>query len=180
MIDPLGTWQSTFLGVESAADFANWIDERVTGKAELTGIIAATPANVFVWDKATFQSGLEAMPLSTSQSAAMATLAGVWESSINGTVVTIAPGDSLGAPTPATIWSVVTTSVLDPASITAAKAALQAALISAAAVDDKANSDLPQAFRDAFLLLTATVTGLDSTPIPVGPLPLIAANAPLL
>lgn len=181
MIDNLATWKTTFQAITGEIPgFSSWIDGRVTQKAGLTGIIPADPTVVFTFDKAEFQSGMEALPLSANQVTAITALGAVWESAIQTSILTISPGDSVGAPTPATIFSVVTSSVIDPASILVSKAALISSLIATPPVADSADSALPQAFRDAFLLLTGTAIGLDSTPTPIGPLPLVVAAAPFV
>ena len=80
---------------------------------------------------------------------------------------------------PNTIFSVVNTTVIDPTSIALGKAKILE-LVTAPPVSDPQLSQFPTKFREATLLLTITVSGLDSTPPGGGgPLPLVAANIPI-
>lgn len=184
-IDSLATWKSTLVALPKVADsswadnFASWVDARVTNKAQLTGIITPTPP--FTFSMATFKSQLATLSPTTSASVAATNFANAWATAMNvSLVLTVPPGSSLGAPSPATTWSVVTTALIDVPSVLVAQNYLQAQLAIAPTVADANDSLFAQIFRNTFLLLTGSVTGMNSVPPPVGPLPLIAVAVPLL
>jgi hypothetical protein len=86
----------------------------------------------------------------------------------------VAAGGSVGAPTPATIFSAPPAAVFEPASLTAATAALQTALLAALPVGTPLSSAYPSALYTAFTSLQVLLTGLNSVPPVAGPNPLIA------
>jgi len=169
-IDNIGVWRSTFnalpkvLNKSWAAAFATWVDDRVTGKAQLTGITTATPP--FTFSKSTFQAQLEALKVTSISAIGGNNFGTAWEAAINASLtLTVVAGD-FTAPGDATTWSSVTLAEIDAPSVLAAKAALIAALTNSNKCNNTANSDFPKSFRDAFLMLTGSVTGMNSLPIP--------------
>lgn len=199
MIDPLATWRSTLAALPKvsdnswAANFAGWVADRIsaTGAADGKGIetkptnltLASPPPGgfIFTFDEATFATQLQALTPTTDPSAGINGFANAWATAIAGTVfpttLNVTPGAFIPPTSPTTLFSAVTSVLLDPASILAAKAKI-IELASSTPVDDPNLSEFPVKFREAFLLLTITVVGLDSTtPTPV---PLTAANVPLI
>lgn len=181
-IDSLAIFKSTFAAIPLVStgvwttNFSDWTDGRVTSKAVGTLITNAAPP--FTFSKSTFKAQLDALAPTASEATGASNFASAWETAVLASTFITLPGDFTGAATPATTWSVVTTSLIDVASITAAKAQLITDLTNAAKVADVNNSDFPQAFRDAFLNLTVSVTGINSV-VPV-PSPLNVLNAPLI
>lgn len=175
MIDSLSIWKTTFQTLPKTEDtswagnFADWTDERVSGKAEL--LFITNPSTTFTFSKSTFQSLLLGLSPTPSAAAGIQGFADAWETAILASTLNIGPGAFVGIDSPATKWSVVSSSLIDPPSILLGKAKILE-LVSAAPAEDAALSEFPEKFRDAFLALTGSVIGLDSTPIPAGPLPL--------
>ena len=183
MIDILSVWKSTFEALPLVGDSSwitgtsTWVDDRVTAKAELTGII--NPISPFTFSKPVFETGLSSMVITGSQATGVTAFATAWEAAIVASAMVITSGAFIGTPSPATTWSAVTSSVIDPASITLAKAKLLELISEPPAVSSSASVFADKLF-EAFLLLTGTVTGSDSTPGPTGPLPLVAAAVPFI
>jgi len=186
-IDPLATWRSTLAALPKVADtswaanFAGWVADRVvnitTNPANLT---LASPL-VFVFNEATFATQLIALTPVSDALSGITGFANAWETAILTTVfpatLNVAPGAFIPPSSPATIFSSVTSVVLTPASIAAAKAKI-IELASAPPVSDVNDSEFPVKFRDAFLLLKINVTGLNS--VSPTPGPLTASNVPLI
>jgi hypothetical protein len=181
-IDSLSTWKQTFTNIPKvnekswAANFSNWCANRVNGKAELTGITTATPP--FTFSQSVFKTQLEALGVTTLSPEGAVGFATAWQTAVNASLIlTVVPGDFINPESDPTKWSVVTTALIDPASVAAAKAFLVSQLTVAIKTNNSNESNFPQIFRDAFLLLTGTTIGLNSLPIP---LPLVALNVPLI
>lgn len=183
MIDDLATWKSTFealpkvTDISWAANFANWVYDRVVNN-ELTGLTTASPPLLF--DKGTFQTALEATVQTTDPVTGATQFANAWLTAINAsTILQVVPGDSVGAATPATTWSVVSTALLNPAGIAAGYSILLS--LSAAVPSELFSlSEFPEKFRLAFLALLGDVSGLDSVPPPAGPNALVVSLVPLI
>jgi hypothetical protein len=179
-IDDLATWKSTFLDLPKvansswAANFANWVGDRVTNN-ELTNI---TAANIpFDFDRGVFQTQLELSVQTISALVGITQFATAWEISINASLtLNVISGDFTGGGSPAETWSTVSSATIDAASILAGKAIILT-LIAEAPVDVSADSRFPEIFRNAFLALTGTVSGINSLAIPT---PLVVANTPLI
>lgn len=176
MIDPVSTWKSTMAALVPSADpdaalteFAKWVDERVTNKMSVVGVYKSdsTESNVFEFNKAVFEAQLKATCVPTTDvSAAASKFADAWEMAILASTMPIAPGFFASPPppvvNPATQWSDVTSSLINPLSITAAKIILVAGLTSSMPTSDPNNSGFPAAFRNAFMALKVDIVGLNS------------------
>ena len=188
MIDPLNVWKSTLKDLPKvdnpiwAINFANWYGDRIQNiEPDPTKL---QPAGfVFIFNRVLFASLLSALPPTPSQPAGIAMFAAAWEAAILTTVfpatLSASSGTVVPPPSPATTFSVVNSVILDPASVAAGKAKILE-LASAPLTGDATESQFPVKFREATLKLTITVTGLDSTPTPAGPLPLTAPLVPLI
>ncbi len=185
-IDPLVTWRSTLAALPStstpiwAVNFSQWYADRIVN-IETDPSFLVDPGFSFVFSISTFKSALEVLPPTTDQLAGITAFATAWESAILASTVSAFPGAFIPPSTPATLFSIVSTTVIDPAGIAAGKAKI-IELATALPVSDPLLSEFPVKFREATLLLTVTVTGFDSTP-PVpgpGPLPLTAPLVPLI
>lgn len=183
-IDALSVWKSELANLPKVADtswalaFASWYADRLTGiTTDPSGLTASS--FTFTFPTSIFATALVALAPTTSAAAGIAGFAGAWETALLASTALVAPGSYIGSPSPSTTFSVVATTVIDPASIAAGKAKLLE-LASAAPVADPNDSEFPVKFREATLLLTITVSGLDASPTPSGPLPLVAANVPLI
>lgn len=183
MIDGLSTWQTTFaalpktLGPEWSTNIATWALARVVA-AELQTLTDAVPPT-FLFSDSTFASQLATLLPTLDPSSAAMGVANAFEAAILASSLLVEPGSFVGTSTPATLFSVVNTALIDPPSIVAAKAKVLE-LATALPVDDAEDSAFPVILREAFLLLTGTVTGLNSVPPPAGPNPLVAAALPLV
>ena len=177
MLEPLPLWKSTLKSVAFvdngswASNLASWLDQRTSRKLAVRPIIGNV---IFTFQRGLFETQLKSCaPIDIAMSASLK-IASAWESAIMASPIIILPGSSLGAPTPATTWSVVA-AIIDPPSVMAGKALLIAKLASAAAVDDGGDSHMAEAFRSASQMLTVTATGINSLPIPT---PLLAPFTP--
>lgn len=178
MLEPLDTWKRTLeqLALTDKTDwvsrFAAWVGMRSTMKLELQGIMGPV---LFTFQNGLFESRLRALMSTDKKPIGAEQFASAWQAAVQASQMVVMPGASLGAPTPATLWSAVT-SLLDPPSILLAKARLHAELSRIDGVLKTNESRLPEAFRNAFLTLTASATGINSTyPFPA---PLVAPFVP--
>ena len=177
-IDDLTIWKTTLAALPKvgdsswAANFALWVDERVTAKMSLPGI--GGPGFTFTFNKSVFQSALESLAPAGDQATAIAAFADAWESATTASVAITLVGSYIEPATPATTWSIVASTVIDPPSIVIGKAKINE-LATAPAVSDPNDSEFPVKFREAFLSLTITTTGTNSVSPPAGPNPLTDA-----
>lgn len=173
MIDDLNTWKTTLAALPQVGDsswaenFAAWVDARVSGKMSLVGI--GGTGFSFTFGKAAFKSALLALVPTGDQAGAILSFANGWAAGIAGSIYATAPGTFIAPSTPATLWSVVNSTIIDAPSIIVGQAKINE-LASAPPVSNPADSLFPVKFREAFLALTVTTDGLNSvTPTP-GPL----------
>ncbi|UCF50247.1 MAG: hypothetical protein JSU91_01845 [Thermoplasmatales archaeon] len=183
-IDSLATFQSTFAAlplVETGVwttNFSDWLDARVTAKAEIAEVThAVTP---FTFDKATFKSELDKLGVTNSRLDGATAFANAWRVAIDSSTFVTLAGDFVNPPpaTSANTWSVVTSSIIDTSSKDTAEAQIITDIVNASNVLDPLNSDLPKILRDAFLNLTISITGLNS--VAPTPAPLNVSGASLL
>lgn len=189
MIDPLSTWQSTLAALPKVADtswalnFADWYSNRIVNIQPNQTILNTSTGFVFTFSTATFAAQLITLGPTFNQAAGIAGFANAWATAIALTIfpatLNVSAGAFIGTSTPPTLFSAVTAVVLDPASIVAAVAKINE-LATAPPVSDPTMSQFSEKFRDATLLLTITVTGLNSVPPPPGPNPLVAPLVPLV
>ncbi len=188
MIDPLNIWKSTLQDLPKvdtpvwATNFANWYAERIA-KIEPNPDSLSAVGFTFIFNKALFATLLSTLPPTPSQPGGISSFAAAWETAVLTTLfpatLSIAAGTVIPPPSPSTTFSSIISVVLDPASVVAGKAKIME-LVSAPVAGDATDSQFPVKFREATLKLTITITGLDSTPTPAGPLPLVAASIPLV
>lgn len=180
-IESLQTWKNELENLPKvttpvwALNFANWYADMIRG-IESDPISFQAVGFSFSFPTSAFASALSALPPTTDPASGILGFASAWESAILSTMVSVAPGSIIPPPSPPTTFSVVTSSLIDPSSILAGKAKILE-LVDVSVVGE---SQFPIKFREATLLLTFTVAGLDSTPSPSGPLPLTASNIPFI
>jgi hypothetical protein len=168
-VDPLSTWQSEFAILPSVIDdswvsnLADYIAARLDSKLDLQ---TYSPSATFVFNKASFIAILGTS--SSEVGDGVAKLADGFVAGVTGGL-SVAALTSFDAGTPAETFSVVATSIFDPASTALANAKILE-LESATPVIDINDSIFPEKIRDASLLLTATVIGTDSVSPTPGPL----------
>jgi len=190
-VDPLDDWKKTFKDIPPAdlqplgtLNLAKWYWDRIQNIQPDPKILDTTAEFTFVFAVPTFASGMAAMPPVPDQFVGVASYAAAWETAILLTVfpatLNVAPGAFIGGTsTPSTTFSSVTSVILDPPSVVAAKAKImELATTPQAKTTDE--SKKPDIMLEATKLLTITVTGLDNTPSPAGPLPLTAPLVPLI
>lgn len=183
-IDALQIWKDELAALPKVADtswaanFAAWYADRLAGITTSPSALVPT-GFVFTFAQAAFAAQLLSLAPTTSAAAGIMGFANAWQTALLATTAVVGPGSFKPPTSPATLFSAVISTIIDPASITAGKAKLLE-LVTAPPVADPQNSAFPVKFREATLLLSITVTGLDSTPTPAGPLPLVAALVPLI
>lgn len=187
MIDPLVTWRTTLNALPHVTDaswatnFAAWVAGRVVSIQPNQSLLNTSTGFVFVFNQALFATQLATLTPTFNALSGITGFATAWETAINTTVfpatLNVSPGAFIPPTSPTTLFSAVTSVILDPASILAAKNKI-IELATSPQVLDPNLSDFPVKFREAFLLLTITVVGLDST-VPT-PVPLTAPNIPLI
>lgn len=185
MIDPLPTWKSELEAIEPAADpvtaaknLATWYSERIAGiQPDPTALVAS--GFVFNFALPIFQSQLLALTPVTTPIEGIKKFADAWEAAMLATVVVVAPGSFIPPTSPPTLFSVVLTTLIDPPSIQLGKLKILE-LVASPPASSAPDSKFADKFFEATSLLTITVTGLDSTPPPAGPLPLTAPLVPLV
>lgn len=174
-IDSLSVWRQEFANLPKvdnpiwSINFANWYFNRVSavGAADSQGLFP-DPADLaptgwlFTFDIATFISLLTIIPPSLDQVASILLFADAWLAAMQNSPVVVASGTFKPPPSNATTFSTVNNTSLDPPSIIAGKTKLLE-LQSVPQTDDALQSQFPVIFREATLLLTFTVEGLDST-----------------
>jgi hypothetical protein len=182
-LEPLNIWKSTLAALPPTAgawapQFSAWYAARILPISPDPSIFVAA-GFLFTFNSAIFQTQLTALAPVNNALAGITGFANAWEAAILASTVLVSPGSALVPPTPATIFSVVATSLIDTSSIALGKAKLLE-LVSAPQVPDANDSQFPEKFREATMLLTMSVTGINSIVPPAGPLPLAAPFIPLI
>lgn len=187
MIDPLATWKSTFNALPKVGDsvwadnFAKWYKDRIIAiepdPSKLTAV-----GFVFKFDAEVFAAALKALTPTSVAAEGVSKMADAWLSAISLVVypatLSVSVGSFVSSASPPTLFSVIISVLLDPSSILSAKAKLLELITSPKTAGN--DSKFPELFREATLLLSITVTGLNSVPPPPGPMPLVAALVPLI
>lgn len=186
-VDILSVWQEELLALPKVGDsswavnFAKWTSDRVTpaaadGKGLFPDPSALTPTGfIFNYNQPLFVSLLEVLtPVPTAEEG-ITNFADAWEQTLIGSTIIVAPGTYTTAPTPATTFSAVASTIIDPPSIALGKLKLLELIADSSPNDNP--SVFPEKFREAFLLLTITVTGTNSAS-PTAPL--VAPAVPLV
>jgi hypothetical protein len=173
-VEPLQTWKDELENLPKVADgswslnFANWYADMISGIEPDSS--ALTPSGfVFTFPVAIFASALSALSPTTDAVAGITGFATAWETALLASTSVVGPGSFIPPATPATTFSVVASSLIDPASIAAGKAKLLE-LVTAPPAADAQDSEFPIKFREATLLLTFTVIGTNSDSPTTAPL----------
>jgi hypothetical protein len=129
----------------------------------------------------TFAAKLASIAPTSDSSKGLKSYADAWEAELLLTVypvsLSVSPGAFKPPSSPATLFSAVTSVVIDPPSIAKGKKKI-IELAKAKKAGSPQTSEFAKKFREATLLLTITVVGLDSNPD--GPKPLTVAKVPLV
>ena len=184
--DILSSWKDAFAALTPtdhptawADELADWVDSHISAKLVLDpGVVSGDPI-VYTWDAQTFADTLKTASPGSDPNA-ITVIADAWELATLSGIMAVPSGASLGAPTPATTWSAPPLTVVDPASVVAAKTVMTADLLAMPPTADIDEVALPEILRTAFLGLTFTLTGLNSVPPPTGPQPLPAPFTPVV
>jgi hypothetical protein len=185
-INPLPLWKTEFADiapsnnqVQSASDIANFYSKQIS--AIQPAPLLTAPGFTFPFQTPLLQAGLLSLVPAVEPVSGALTIATAWESAILATIPVVPSGAIVGAPpTPATTFSVVEATIIDPPSIAAGKALIMSLLPLAPPIPDPLGAQLPNVLFQATSLLTITVTGKNSIPPPSGPTPLVAPFVPLL
>jgi hypothetical protein len=182
MIEPESTWGTTLTNLKPVSNatwakaFADAVDSLTTAKMELTNI-KTVPAQ-FTFAKAVFETQLKVLKPTKSAQEGANNFANAWATTVQSSIMVVTPGATIGLPpSPANTYSAVTGTLLDPASLAAAKAGLVSDILKVKPDPKNANA-FARAFRKAFLALTYTTTGLNS--VSPTPAPLIDAADPTI
>jgi len=181
MLDPEINWKTTFASLPqsdnqsvAAQNLADAVDGLTTNKLEVPAI-TGTPAS-FTFNKSVFKSQIESLSPTDDADQGAENFATAWKSAIDASTMLVVTGASVGIPTPATTFSVVTSTVIDPASSSSAKSTLKNDLKNLPQVSSALASEFGPKFRQAFLNLTVTVTGVNSVAPTPGPLVLTSSS----
>ena len=183
-IDKLDIWLDKFAALPqdptgdlAPRNIAEFVDQRVSSKLETnTNMVQWTPAPTFTWQKSIFESTLKILckipsPLAIIPATSLATS---WQTATLASSFAIQPQAKMNKPLPATNGIAATAvAVIDPPSVALAYAYLLPQLIAVPATSDPKEAVFPKAVRQAFLMLTYTITGVDTTPTPAGPIPFL-------
>lgn len=162
-------WQEDYADIELVStdawkqNLADYLEVQLTESLTLT-TYSTDPE--FTFDKAAFVTGLAGAGAPGTGVAALQT---AFDAAVLASTMVTFPMSGFDPLSVATIFSVVTSTTVDPLSIVAGKAKI-AELDGATPTSDPLLSKFPVILREAFLLLTYTVIGLDSTfptPIPL-------------
>lgn len=144
----------------------------------LVTLTTVTGATQFTFQQAIFAAQLASIPPGPVAAVQAQLFANAWASAVQASILVVAPGAYFGAPAPPTLFSVVAATIIDPPSVIAASSFLALQLAAAAPVAVGIQNTYGSAIHDAFLKLTATVTGINSVSPPAGPQPLIVPLSP--
>lgn len=162
-----GAWQS---------GFASYVSQRVMGKLMIAPPVIG--ASTFTFNTAAFMAPLMSIVPSLDPVTGRTALANAWQAGVLASIMITAPGAYIGAPAPPTTFSVVTTTLVNPASVTAAYSTLLSGLMSIP--PSIAPSIIPDLLYAAFASLMFDLSGLNSILPPAGPLPLLAPLTPVI
>jgi hypothetical protein len=183
-IKPLQDWKDALEALPKVGDaswalaFADFYEEMILQITTDPSIM--TPVGfTFTFNKAIFAAQLATLAPTPDALAGITGFANAWNAAVLSTIVVVGPGTVYGSPSPATTFSAVVTSLINPASIAAGQAIILT-LATEPPVGDPQDSKFPEKFRDATLALMIDVTGINSIPPPAGPLPLVALLVPLV
>jgi hypothetical protein len=116
---------------------------------------AGVPAGSFTFNAAAFQAALSGSGLGVISNA--------WETAILASTMVVATGAFVGEPkTTANTFSAISSTVIDVASISAAKSYIAAQLAALTPVSTAGACQFPVVMRQAFLMLTVTISGSNS------------------
>lgn len=182
MIGAIPLWRQEFSlppvsDISWAKNFADIVDGLVTRKSDF-GVITPSMVN-FTFSKPIFMIGLLSQVPTPIPAAFAELISTTWANAVMASIVVASPGASIGAPSPVTTFSVVATTVIEPASVASAKALLFQDLISMVPVSFTNQSIYADALFKAFTGISITITGMNSIPPPTGPLPLTVAGQKL-
>lgn len=170
-IDILDTWKTEWANLPKVNDdswksnLADYLEARTLDLK----IQSYTPdSNIsFIFNKSVFLSNLTGIDSGIGNGAIV--IGTAFKSAIDVSTIAVTAPISIGPASPTTTFSVVTASTFDPAA--SALASLKIAeLANAEPVEDAIDSDYPVKIRDAVLLLTVSVGGLNSVSPTPGPL----------
>ena len=181
MLKPLPAWKASIAAIPPskgpvwANNFANWYATEIATIFPKPPTLVPT-GFVFTFNTAVFITMLSKNPPTLDPVAGINGFANAWEAALLASVVVVSPGTYYGSPGPATTFSVVIASIIDVPSIALGKLHLLN-LVAAPPAAGGADSKFPQIFREATLMLTMTVTGINSSAPTTSPL--VAPLCPL-
>lgn len=181
-IEILNTWQSEFDALEKvntpqwSLNKADWYSNMIANITPDPSVFSAVGFS-FTFNSASFASLMSSAVPSSDPVSGISTIASAWESAILASIVICGPGSALVPPTPATTFSVVTSTIIDPSSILLGKTMILG-LSSAPKTNKGKDSEFPKKFREATLQLKIIVSGMNSlaptpSPLVTPPIPLI-------
>ncbi len=184
MIPQSSSWIDSYAEIESVSDetwalkMSNWVFGQINNKITIPAILGNL---TYTFSSPVFAEGLAQMKATTSKVEAASKIADAWERAIITSHVLVAPGASLGAPTPYTTWGTPPVCTVHYPSVLAAKNFIVSQLSMAPLVSKAKDSRIPTTLHKAFKMLMFNISGMSiGTPPVVPPAPLIAASLPCL
>lgn len=190
-IDSLSIWLDEFekipqdpTGDLAPKYLAEFVDKRVTEKLDTDSkIVKWNPPPTYKWKKEIFEAVLRIIckaPVNAPLLPAIK-MADAWQKATLASTFLIEPNAKMNPPFPATNGiGAAPVAIIDPASVALAYAYLVAQLSSVLPVPQQRGAVFPRAVRQAFLMLTYTITGIDTKPPPTGPIPFTYPLTPVI
>lgn len=173
-IDSLNIWQDGWAALPKVnddswkANLGDYIESRIAS-LKLLSYVPNTNIS-FSFNKTLFVASLTGIDSGLGNGAVV--IGEAFKTAILASTLALVVPISIGNPLPATTYSAVSSVIFDSASALLASSKI-AELVNAPPVTEAKNSEFPVKLREAALLLTATISGTDTT-TPT-PLPLIDA-----
>lgn len=184
MLDIQATWQLDWdnipldpIGTQGPTNIGNFIADKSDNKLSLAPPVVGNMA--FTFFKATFIAEITGLPPTVDPVTGRTAFANAWRDAMMASIPIVPSGTYIGTPTPPTTFSAPPSAT--PV-VAAGYSALLADLLSAPLATGTyaaslvnpmlVPSQFPISLRNAFLMVQYILTGIDSTPPPLGPLPL--------
>jgi len=185
-IDALDIWIEEFklllfdpTGLQAPINITSFIEKRIQNKIELS-TVKFDPGPIMIWMAEIFSNAIAPICVTPTIITAVpaAQFAAAWVQSVTASMnITITSGSTF-FPTYGSNGIVGgVAAVIDAPSIQNGSNIIFNKLSNASFED---TTVFPAAFYEAFLALTVSITGIDTTPTPAGPLPIEIASIPVM
>jgi len=167
-VEPLATWNDTLNSLPKVADtswtdnLTGWYKDNIANITPDPSLLAAS-GFTFTFNEAIFKTQLLTLAPTPDALAGITGFANAWQAAINATIIVCGPGTTLQPSSPATIFSVVAATIIDPSSVVLGFNKILE-------IADASPEDPPifaEKFREATLQLKIIISGTNSiTPTP--------------